>query len=163
MQHLLFAFVLTAVFAALGTSAYARPNVQLHLTGAIVGHDANGKETIQPISGDTELKTGEVVRYDVVATNAGTDPAIKLTPVDKIPAGTQYEAGTAASSPALTIEFSIDGGKTFAKVPMISIKTPKGVVEKKADPATYTAIRWITQKPLAPKASVTYSYEVRVK
>ena len=162
MQHLKFAFVFAALFATLGSSALARPDVKLHLAGEIVGHDAGGKETLEPIAPDTQLHAGEVVRYEIVAFNGGTDPAVKLAPVNRIPSGTQYEAGTASSNPAFAVEFSLDG-KTFSKLPMLSVKTPTGIVEKKADPATYAAIRWINVKPLAPKASVTYSYEVRVK
>jgi uncharacterized repeat protein (TIGR01451 family) len=147
----------------MGTSAYASPKVVLHLAGSVVGKDAKGNPTIDPIDSDTILKPGEIVRYDIVATNTGTDPALSLKPVGKIPPGMFYEAGTASAAPASVVEFSLDGGKNWSKLPTVKVKTPKGVVEQKADPATYTTVRWILQKPLAPKASVTYSYEVRIK
>ena len=163
MQHLKFAFVLAAAFGFMGTSAFASPNVALHLSSSVVGKDAKGNATIDPIDSDTVLKQGETVRYDIVATNNGSDPALSLKPVGKIPPGMLYEAGTASAAPASIVEFSLDGGKKWSKLPTIKVTTPKGVVEKPADPATYTMVRWILQKPLAPKASVTYSYEVRVK
>lgn len=163
MQHLKFTFVLASLFGVMSTAAYARPNVTLHLSGAIVGHDQTGKTTLEPVTDSTQFQPGETVRYDVVASNSGTDPALKLMPTGKIPSGTVYEAGTASSSNTGGVEFSLDGGKTWAKIPTVKVTTPKGVVEKKADPATYTAIRWIMAKPLAPKSSVSYSYEVRVK
>jgi uncharacterized repeat protein (TIGR01451 family) len=163
MQHLKFAFVLATVFGVMSTAAYARPNVQLHLVAEVVGHDAKGNRTLDPIPEGEALKPGEIVHYDIVASNAGSDPALKLAPVGRIPSGMAYEPGSATTAAAYIVEFSLDGGKTFAKVPTVKVTTSNGVVEKKADPATFTTVRWIMQKPLAPKASVTYSYEVRVK
>jgi uncharacterized repeat protein (TIGR01451 family) len=163
MQHLKFAFVLAALLGFMGTAAYARPNVQLHLTAEVVGHDAKGNKTLDPVPQGEPLRPGEIVHYDIVASNAGSDPALKLAPVGRIPSGMVYEAGSASTAPAFVVEFSLDGGKTWAKVPTVKVTTSAGVVEKKADPTTFTTVRWIMQKPLAPKASVTYSYEVRVK
>ncbi len=163
MQHLKFAFVFVSLFGVMSTAAYARPNVQLHLVAESVGHDSKGEKTLDPIPAGEALKPGEIIHYDIVALNAGSDPAVKLAPVGRIPAGMAYEAGSASTAPAFVVEFSLDGGKTWAKAPTVKVTTSSGVVEKKADPATYTTVRWIMQKPLAPKASVTYSYEVRVK
>jgi uncharacterized repeat protein (TIGR01451 family) len=163
MQHLKFAFALVASLGFMGTTAYARPNVQLHLVAEAVGHDASGAKTLDPIAAGEALKPGEIVHYDIIASNAGSEPALKLAPVGRIPAGMAYEAGSASTAAAFVVEFSLDGGKTWSKAPTVKVSTSSGVVEKKADPATYTTVRWIMQKPLAPKASVTYSYEVRVK
>jgi uncharacterized repeat protein (TIGR01451 family) len=163
MQRLKFAFVFAAVFALTGTAAVnAKPIVQLKLQGSVVEHDANGAEKLVSVS-DTVLKPGETVRYDIVATNAGPDPAAKLVPLGRIPTGTEYEEGSASLSSAARIEFSIDGGKTWAVKPLIKVKTDAGIVEKPADPSLYTMLRWVNEKALAPKASVTYSYEVRIK
>jgi uncharacterized repeat protein (TIGR01451 family) len=163
MQHLKFAFVFAAAFAMLGTAAVnAKPIVQLKLQGALVEHDPKGAEKLTPV-GDVQLRPGETVRYDIVATNAGADPAVKLMPTGRIPAGTEYEAGTATISGAARIEFSIDGGKTWAVKPLVKVKTDAGIVEKPADPAMYTTLRWVNEKSLAPKQSITYTYEVRIK
>lgn len=162
MQHLKSLYAFIAAFAVLAGSATAKPNVQLKLDGELVQRDAKGVEKFVPITSEA-LKTGETVRYDIVAMNVGTDPATKLMPVGRIPSGTKYEAGSASASGSLRVEFSIDGGKTWSKSPTIRVTTPTGVVLKPADPASYTEIRWIAAKPLAPKASVSYSYEVRVK
>ncbi len=162
MQRLSLAFAFAASFIVLGASANAKPIVVLKLDAELVQKDAKGVETLTPVSG-SELKPGETVRYDIVATNVGSDPATKLMPIGKVPNGTAYEAGTATASSALRVEFSIDGGKTWSKSPTVKIVTQSGTVEKKADPAAYTSIRWIAEKPLAPKGSVSYHYEVRVK
>ena len=162
-HHLMFAMALVSAFTALGSVAFARPNVELKLSGAVVAKGANGNPSAIPFTPQTALRPGETVRFNIVATNVGSDPALHLAPIGKIPAGTAYEAGSASSAPSLVVEFSLDGGKSWSKTPMQRVTTPSGVVEKKADPASYTAIRWITATPLKPSASVTYSYEVRVK
>ena len=163
MQHLKFAFVFAVACAMSSTAAVdAKPMVQLKLQGALVERDAKGAQTLTPVA-NAELKPGETIRYDIVATNAGTDPASKLLPTGRVPAGTEYEAGSASLSGASRVEFSIDGGKTWAVKPVVKVKTEAGVVDKAADPSTYTMLRWVNEKSLAPKASVTYSYEVRVK
>lgn len=161
MQHLKFAFVFAATCALLGAAADAKPIVQLKLQGALVEHDANGVEKLAPLS--ASLAPGETIRYDIVASNVGTDPAAKLVPMGRIPAGTEYEAGTASLSGAARVEFSIDGGKTWALKPLVKVKTDAGIVEKPADPSAYTMLRWVNEKSIAPKQSVTYSYEVRIK
>lgn len=149
-------------FAVLASAAEAKPNVQLKLDAAIVRHDAKGGEQRLPVAG-VELKPGELLRYDIRAINRGTDPATKLVPVAKIPAGTTYALGTASADGKARAEFSLDGGKTWSPNPTVDVATPTGVVRKAADPATYTAIRWIGAKALAPSAAISYSYEVRVK
>ena len=162
MQRFKCFYALVAAFVVTASAASAKPNVQLKLDGELVQHDAKGDVKLVPLA-SAELKTGQTVRYDIVATNQGTDPAAKLMPVGKIPSGTAYEAGSASSATSLRVEFSIDGGKTWAKSPTIKVTTPTGVVVKPADPSSYTTIRWIAAKPLAPKASLSYSYEVRLK
>jgi uncharacterized repeat protein (TIGR01451 family) len=163
MQRFLFAFVFGAIVALLGpVGAYAKPVVVLTLQGAVVERDAKGAERLTPLA-NAVLKPGDLVRYDVVATNSGTDPAAHLIPAARVPDGTTYEAGSASLAAASRIEFSLDGGKTWSSKPLVPVKTSSGTVEKPAPIAAYTALRWVDDKSLAPKSSVAYSYEVRVK
>jgi uncharacterized repeat protein (TIGR01451 family) len=163
MQRLKFAFVFAVACAVFGAAAVdAKPLVQLKLQGVLVERDAKGAEKLTPVA-NVELKPGQTIRYDIVATNAGTDPANKLLPTARVPAGTEYEAGSASISGASHVEFSLDGGKTWAAKPLVKVKTSVGEVERPADPAAYTMLRWVDEKSLAPKQSVTYVYEVRVK
>jgi uncharacterized repeat protein (TIGR01451 family) len=131
------------------------------LQGVLVERAADGAEKTTPVA-DVALKPGETVRYTLVAVNRGTDPALGLKPIGKIPAGTSFEAGSAAGA-AARVEYSLDGGKTWSTSPTIKVQTPAGIVEKKADPSTYTAIRWTADKPLAPRAVAAYSYQVHIK
>jgi uncharacterized repeat protein (TIGR01451 family) len=151
-----------AAIALSTTVAFARPDVVLHLSGATVEKTSSGEEKLVPLVSDQKLKAGEVVRWTIVGTNKGSDPALHFTPSDKIPAGTAYIAGTASTAGGHA-EFSLDEGKTWSSKPMVTVQTATGPIQKPADPSTYTNIRWIADKPLAPKGSVRFSFEVRVK
>jgi len=156
--------IYTAIFLAvsLGVAAEAKPSVVLKLSGVLVQHDQNGAERTASIEG-AQLKPGDVVRYMIVASNAGADPARNLVPVGQVPAGTAFQAGSVTSKDGTRIEYSLDGGKTWSAAPTVKVHTPTGDVVKKADPATYTSVRWVGEKPLAPKTSATFAYAVKVK
>ncbi len=142
--------------------ASAKPSVTLKLSGAIVSKAADGHTTLTPVE-QSPPKSGDEIEYDIAANNAGTSPALRLVPVAKVPAGTAYIAGSAKAAGARA-EFSLDGGKTWSSSPTVTVKAPDGtMVLRKADPALYTAVRFITDGALAPHRSAVYSYEVRVK
>jgi uncharacterized repeat protein (TIGR01451 family) len=149
------------VMAAAPVAVLAKPVIALHLVGVVVGKDNTGAEMLTPLA-NTTVVPGLTIRYVITATNQGDQPALKLVPVGKIPDATEYLAGSASTN-ATRVEFSLDAGKTWSQHPTVTVHTPTGDVVKLADPATYTALRWITDKPLAPKAVALYSYEVRVK
>jgi uncharacterized repeat protein (TIGR01451 family) len=142
--------------------ASAKPNVTLKLTGSLVTKAADGRTALTPVE-RIQPKAGDEIEYDIVASNAGTTPALRLTPVGRIPAGTAYVDGSAKAARARA-EFSLDGGKTWSASPTVTVKGPSGAaVVKKADPSLYTAVRFVTDGAVAPRASVAYTYEVRVK
>ncbi|MBC5798867.1 MAG: hypothetical protein GIX03_06690 [Candidatus Eremiobacteraeota bacterium] len=145
-----------------GAVADARPLVSLALHGNLVGHDARGAETLTPVE-RAALRPGELVRYDIRVANAGADPAEKLIPVGRIPAGTLYKGGSASSAPGTRVEFSTDNGKSWSEKPLVRVQTANGTVEKAASPASYTQVRWVSAKALAPKTSETYHYDVKIK
>lgn len=151
----LFALILPGI-------AGAKPAVTLKLSGAIVATAADGHTTLVPVE-KAQPKTGDQIQYDIVASNAGTSPALKLVPVGKIPAGTVYVDGSAKAARAHA-EFSLDGGKTWSAAPTVRVRQPDGsTVVKKADPALYTAVRFVTDGAIAAHQTAAYVYEVRVK
>lgn len=150
------------LLASLVSVAQAKPVVTLKLSGVLVEHQANGAEQLVPVE-KAVLKPGDEVRYVIVASNSGTDSARNLIPVGRIPAGTVYEPGTATAKDGAQAEFSLDGGKTWAASPTVKVHTATGDVVKKADPATYTAVRWVSTKPLTAKSALTFAYAVQLK
>jgi uncharacterized repeat protein (TIGR01451 family) len=142
--------------------ASAKPSVTLKLTGSVVTKAADGHTTLTPVD-KVQPQAGDAIQYDIVASNAGDSPALRLVPVGKIPAGTSYVVGS-AKAPRAHPEFSLDGGKTWSASPTVRVRQPDGTtVVKKADPALYTSVRFITDGALAAHGTAAYTYEVRVK
>ncbi len=156
------ALLAVLLLASLVSVAQAKPVVTLKLSGVLVEHQANGAEQLVPVE-KTALKPGDEIRYVIVATNNGTEAAQNLTPVGRIPAGTAYEPGSASAKSGAQAQFSLDGGKTWSPAPTVKVHTATGDVVKKADPATFTAVRWIGTKSLTAKSSSDYVYAVVLK
>lgn len=156
------AFFLSAAWPALsaGTPAPPRPAVKLQLTGDLLAI-ADGKTLATPVE-KSVLKRGDVVRYTIVAVNAGSKPAVALSTIGPVPQRLEYIAGSASRSAGAAVEFSLDG-KSFSAQPTVTVNTSRGPVEKPANPDQYVAVRWTALHPLAPKAHVRYTYEARVK
>lgn len=145
----------------MGAVASARPMIALKLTAAIVSHDANGAEKLAPINGNVVLKPGDIVRYDIAANNGGDRPATGVRPLDQIPAGTTFVANSASGNGK--VEYSLDHGKTWSAVPTIVVHEASGDKTVKADPATYTAIRWTANDAIKAGASSHFAFAVAVK
>ncbi|HEY0683575.1 MAG TPA: hypothetical protein VGD45_14675 [Steroidobacter sp.] len=96
----------------------------------------------------TKLAQGQVIYYTVRITNPTPVFANKVQVSQLIPANTTYLVGSAAG-PGADVEFSIDGGQTFARPE--DLKLSDGVT--RAPPARYTHIRWRLRNPLAPGAT----------
>lgn len=96
----------------------------------------------------TRLAQGQVVYYTLKITNPTPVFANKVQVSQMIPANTAYVAGSAAG-PGADVEFSVDGGQTFA--PAGDLKLADGVT--RAPPGRYTHIRWQLRNPLAPGAT----------
>jgi uncharacterized repeat protein (TIGR01451 family) len=143
-----------AAFAIAAGSAVAAPAVHVALAGAIVVRDASGAER-QPAP-------GERIRYTVMTDNRGADPARSVVSSARVPAGTQFAPGSAAASGPATVEFSLDGGKTWSARPLVKRHTPAGDVMVAAEPSAYTAIRWAVAT-LGAHERERFTYEVTVR
>ncbi len=159
-------WVLTALVAmvfATGIQAAPGPEVQVRLSGSFQEHPSDGATWITLKDG-SKVAPGYRILYKVDLTNKGTQEARTPVALGPIPAGTVYVSGTASARPGLTVEYSIDGGKTFAAKPVIGVKGKDGSEQTVPAPADrYTTIRWTWGTPLAAGASASVSYQVRVR
>ena len=156
------AFFVSAAFPVLqaGASVPSRPAVKLQLSGDLLAV-SGGKAVATPVE-KSVLKHGDVVRYTILATNSGAKPAVALSTVGPVPQRMEYVGGSASHAAGASVDYSLDG-KTFSPQPTVTVNTSRGPVQKPASPDQYVAIRWTALKPLAPKARLRYTYEVRVK
>ena len=80
------------------------------------------------------LEAGDEVHYTIRVRNPGTNPVNDVQVTKRMPFGLHYLPGS-AKGPACDIQFSADGGKTFAA---------------KLASGEYTHVRWSLQQPLPP-------------
>lgn len=115
----------------------------------------------------TEARPGQVVEYRVFVANVSSEtlPASNALITGPIPATTAYIGETAtATSAEAKVEFSADGGQTFAEKPLIEKTNDQGEKEMvEALPEEYTAARWAILVPLEPQQTLTFTYRVTIK
>jgi uncharacterized repeat protein (TIGR01451 family) len=101
---------------------------------------------------------GDTVKYRLVYTNDGTAPAVGFTLSNAIPAGTALLAKPTAQN--CTLEFSFDGGSTYAPRPTRLVDGKRVEVP----PAEYTHLRCKQgSAKIGPGERVATEYSVRVK
>ncbi|MEA2690248.1 MAG: hypothetical protein QOD51_2855 [Candidatus Eremiobacteraeota bacterium] len=153
-----FALVVLALSPAL---ASAKPVVALTLSGSYVTKNDDGTPRFVPVERE-RARPGDRIRWQIDAKSTGDQPARGFAAVGRIPAGTAFVAGSQSASGA-HVEYSLDGTRTWSASPIVIVQTPAGPVTRKADPAKYTAIRWLGGPPLAPGSVTRYTYEVTVR
>ncbi len=161
----MYTFFRTMVCAALcmaSLSAYAAaatPKVALQLSDALVTV-SDGKTVAGPV--DRPVKSGDILRYTIVAKNVGSAPAYQLAPIGQIPERMTFMHLISAPAGAV-VTYTLDS-KTWSAHPTITVKDKDGkTVTKPAPLDLYRAVRWTLTHPLAVKASDSFVYEVRVK
>lgn len=96
------------------------------------------------------FEQGQEIDYTVRITNPGKQPIENASVVQALPVNTRYVAGSATGAGA-DIEFSIDGGQSFAKPTALSSARDPSLP---AAATEYTHIRWQLRYALAPRAVV---------
>ncbi|HSS20250.1 MAG TPA: hypothetical protein VLL54_09255 [Pyrinomonadaceae bacterium] len=135
-----------------------RPVVKVVLAGVVERDD-----TKVPVEKAEMVKSGEVMDWTITSVNEGNAPAEEYKAVGKIPAGTQFVAGTAKADGAVAVTYSIDNGKSFSAAPTVDERQADGSVKKVAAPVSmYNQIRYEWSTPLTEGAKLNASYKVRL-
>jgi len=135
----------------------ARPVVKVMLAGAVERDDAK-----VPVEQASLVKSGEVMNWTITSVNEGNAPANEYKAVGKIPAGTQFVAGSANAEGA-AVSYSIDNGKTFSATPTVDERQPDGSIKKVPAPVSmYQQIRYAWSTPLNQGEKVNATYKVRL-
>jgi uncharacterized repeat protein (TIGR01451 family) len=115
-----------------------------------------------PRAGD-DARPGDVVRYTLSFRNAVGRPIQGVVLSNPIAAGTRFIAGSANSTRAdARLEYSSDGGQTFSPKPSVEAVEDGRRVQRPATPDEYTHVRWTIDGAIAPDATVTTQFEVRL-
>jgi len=160
-----FIFIYSFSFLVLAQDTQEENGLEQKLSAFIVNTvlDKDGKE-IEVFAPATTAKAGQIIEYRYHATNVGEGEISNFIPIIPIPAVTTYIDGSATESDLFLLEFSIDGGKSFANAPLIRIiKNDKGEeVEEQVDPSEYQAVRWTMLDSFKPNQEINLSFRVRV-
>lgn len=107
-----------------------------------------------------EIVPGDKVGYKISYNNTGDQPAEGVVINNPVPENTLYVANSADGAGS-QITYSADAGNNFARVAeLVVIKDGK---TRKARAEDITHIRWTLPEAVAPKASGSVEFQVRVK
>jgi uncharacterized repeat protein (TIGR01451 family) len=138
--------------------------VQVRLEGEkqVMTKDEQGKEKITWQALDskskTGVKTGDVIRYTVIAENTSNKPIKNLALKGPVPNGTAFILKSVNAPNNAKITYSIDGAKSFTDQPKIT----DGKATKDAPAEKYTHVR-VSLPVILPKATVQATYETQVR
>jgi uncharacterized repeat protein (TIGR01451 family) len=135
-----------------------RPVVKIVLSGTVERDD-----TKVPVEKAALVKSGEILDWTITSVNEGNAPASDYNVLGKVPAGTQFVAGSTSADGSAAVTFSIDNGKSFSATPMVDERQADGSVKKVPAPVSmYNQIRYAWSAPLNEGDKLNASYKVRL-
>ncbi len=148
-----FKFVISALmFGALAlasgtTSAQERDHLEVVTTvqKEITVETDDGSQETRLVAAESVVP-GERVVYTIKFRNVGQEPAENVVITNPIAQTLTYVAGSAAGAD-LEVEFSVDGGQSFARAEQLRV-VDNGI-ERPATTIDYTHVRWVMQSELA--------------
>ena len=151
--------------ALIGTATVqaSGPDVKVELRGSYQSPD-KPQAKWATLQDNTKVVPGDRILYSVEIVNKGDQEARNPVAFGPIPAGTRFVPGTATHQDGLRIEYSIDGGKTYAASPTVTTTGKDGKPQTVPAPVDrYTTLRWtwIGSLPAGAKEAVSYQVEVR--
>jgi len=149
-----------ALLLLLPAPAPAQQTGSIVLTSAseveVTKQNAEGKKEVKRIdAAKAAVVPGDTVIFTVSYANADTKPADRVVVINPVPQHMTY-LDKSAEGNGTVIEFSVDGGKTYAAPGKLTV-TAAGT-QRPATAADYTHIKWTMGKPLAPGAKGSVSF-----
>ena len=125
-----------------------------------IGTGPGGAETRRWIAAD-RLNAGDEIHYTVRVRNPGKQSVENIVVTKRLPFGVHYLRNSAAG-PAAEVQFSIDGGKTFATPDALQRAASGGKkTPRKALDDQYTHVRWVLRKPLGPASTALLRFRAK--
>jgi uncharacterized repeat protein (TIGR01451 family) len=127
----------------------------------VVKLNAEGKKEVKRVdAAKAAVVPGDTVIFTVSYANTDTKPADRVIVINPVPEHVIY-MDKSAEGKGTTIEFSVDGGKTYAAPGKLTV-TSAGK-QRPAIAADYTHIRWTLNKPLTPGGKGSVSFKAQIK
>ena len=150
MKILMSVFLLLVSFGA-AAMADGSLDVRTFVQKEEVVVDDEGNETRRLVPAELVVP-GESVFYTITFKNVGTEPADNVVITNPIAENLSYVEGS-AFGPGTEIQFSVDGGKTFADAS--DLKVIENGEARSATAEDFTHVRWVMQNDLKPGAQGT--------
>ena len=152
-QHIKLVALAFALLTAIPVAAQAQAHLDVQTT-------VHKQEVFTNEAGEPETRLvpaeivvpGESVFYTITFTNVSDEPADNVVITNPIATDLMYIDGS-AFGPGTVIEFSVDGGVTFAAASELTV-TENGEV-RNAKASDFTHVRWVMQNDLAAGAQGT--------
>jgi uncharacterized repeat protein (TIGR01451 family) len=122
---------------------------------------AGKKEVKRVDTGKATVVPGDTVVFTTTYRNIGAKPAENVVITNPVPEHTTY-VDKSAEGKGTAIDFSTDGGKSYAAPDKLTVKDAQGKT-RKAGAADYTHIRWTLNKSLAPGGMGSVSFKAKIK
>jgi len=153
------AFVLSSISA---WAAAQGPKLKLNISMAKeVKTSKDGKEVVESVPAE-KIGAGDTIVYTITYKNEGQSVARDAKIVDPVPEHTTYVLGSAEGNDA-EIAFSIDGGKTYHKPPVMVRQKDKSGSPVEAPAEAYTHVQWTIKKDIQPGETGQVVFKVKVK
>ena len=120
--------------------------------------DAAGERKTQLVDA-AAVTPGDSVVYTITFSNVSDEPAGNVVITNPVPENLSYIEGS-AFGPGTTIEFSVDGGQSYA--PAGELRVPENGGFRSATAADYTHLRWVMQSELAAGSQGVASFRARL-
>lgn len=117
-----------------------------------------GERETRLVEPDTVVPGDEVV-YTVSFSNVSDEPAENVVITNPLPEQLSYVDGS-AFGPGAAVEFSVDGGKSFAAPEKLLVRENGG--ERVASAEDFTHIRWVLSEDIAPGSQGMAQFRARL-
>jgi len=151
-------FLLT-VLLFLPAFAFAQVTLVTEAFKIITVQNDDGTVSEKWVAAD-KIVPGDKVGYRISYNNTGSDSATGVVINNPVPENTLYVANSAQGADS-QITYSADAGKNFARSAELVVE--KDGKNRKARAEDITHIRWTLPEAVAPKASGSVEFQVRVK
>ena len=142
---------LAIAMLSLSAAAQAHLDVQTLVQKEEVFVNDKGESDKRLVAADIVVP-GETVFYTITFTNISDESADNVVITNPIAADLVYVDGS-GFGPGADMQFSVDGGETFAAADELSVS--KDGVTRAADARDYTHVRWVLKSNLDAGAQAT--------
>jgi uncharacterized repeat protein (TIGR01451 family) len=159
---LVLAFVLMGWAAP--AQAQAKPNpLTVSFQNVSLARDTARARAVKATAATTQqAAANDTLRFALVFNNNEGRALKDIVFENPLAANLRLIGGTVTTSSPATVEYSIDGGKTYSARPTIAVIENGAQVQRPVAPESYTHIRWTIRNEIAPGARVTAQFDAVV-